>query len=160
VGVPPCYVIDYSAVFPVAAPPQVVWSVLEDIGYLERCSTWLQKLVIDSPGLREGSVIQGVVATPLTYRIQVTINLEQCVRPRLIVATVHGDLEGEARLSLTPDQRRTRAEVRWTVEMLQRPMRVMARVAHPVLRRGHDTVVQAAIRVLASRVLELDGTCQ
>jgi hypothetical protein len=42
--------------------------------------------------------------------------------------------------------------------MTQRPVRAMARVAHPVLRRGHDTVVQAAIRALTARVLELDGT--
>jgi hypothetical protein len=118
----------------------------------------LQNLTIEAPGLRDGSVLHGTITPPLPFRIQLTIDFEQCVFPCLIVATVHGDLEGEARLSLMADGHRTRAELRWTIEMMQRPLRALARVAHPVLRRGHDTVVQAAIRALTARVLEPDGT--
>jgi carbon monoxide dehydrogenase subunit G len=155
---PSCYVIDFAGGFLVSAPAEVVWSVLEDVKYFDRSSPWLENLIIEAPGLRDGSVLQGTITTPLPYRIRLTINFEQCVPPCLIVATVHGDLAGEARLSLIADGQRTRAELRWTIEMMQRPMRAVARLAHPALRRGHDTVVQAAIRALTARAVELDGS--
>ena len=33
----------------------------------------------------------------------------------------------------------------WTIEMRQRPMRLAALVAHPLLRWGHDRVVDATV---------------
>ena len=36
--------------------------------------------------------------------------------------------------------------------MTSSPMRVMARVAHPLLRRGHDLVVQTTMDKVAARV--------
>ena len=42
----------------------------------------------------------------------------------------------------------TVAEVAWTVEMMQRPMRLAARVAHPFLRWGHDRVVEATVAAM------------
>src|SRR5262249_18575825 len=115
-------------------------------------SSWLATLTIDAPGLRAGSVLHGTITTPLPSPIRLRIALEQCIAPCLIVATVHGDLQGEARLSLLACGQWTRAELRWSVEVMQRPMRAMARVAHPLVRRGHDTVVQAGMRALTSRV--------
>ena len=64
---------------------------------------------------------------------------------RRVDATVHGDLEGEARLVFTPSATGTIAEVSWTIEMMQRPMRLAARVAGPLLRWGHDRVVEATV---------------
>jgi carbon monoxide dehydrogenase subunit G len=151
-----CYVIEYAGGFLVSAPAEVVWSVLEDVEYFDRCSPWLESLTIEASGLRDGSVLRGTIITPLPYRIRLTINFERCVPPCLIVASVHGDLEGEARLLLIPDGQTTRAELRWAIEMRPRPMRAMARVAHPVLRRGHDTVVQSAVRALTARAAEVD----
>jgi carbon monoxide dehydrogenase subunit G len=156
VGRQSCYVIDYAGSFLVSAAPEAVWSILEDLEYFDRNSPWLRSLTIDTPGLRTGSVLHGTISTPLPSGIRLRIALNQVSRPYLIVATVHGDLQGEARLSLLPDGQWTRAEVRWTVEIVQRPMRAMARVAHPVLRRGHDTVVRAAMRALTVRA-EVNG---
>ena len=58
---------------------------------------------------------------------------------------MHGDLEGHAHLRIEPDGAGAAIEVAWTVEMMQRPMRVAARVAHPLLRFGHDRVVDATV---------------
>jgi hypothetical protein len=71
--------------------------------------------------------------------------LVACDPPRSIDAVVEGDLVGQARLVLEPEGDGTRASVVWTIEMLQRPMRAAARVAHPVLRWGHDRVVDATV---------------
>ena len=39
----------------------------------------------------------------------------------------------------------TLAEVSWTIEMTQRTMRLAARVAHPLMRWGHDRVIEATV---------------
>ena len=56
-----------------------------------------------------------------------------------------GDLEGSAVLALDAVGGGTRAEVSWTIEMQTRAMRMAARVAHPLLRWGHDRVVEATV---------------
>jgi len=35
--------------------------------------------------------------------------------------------------------------VTWSIEMMQRPMRMAARLAHPLMRWGHDRVVETTV---------------
>jgi len=44
------------------------------------------------------------------------------------------------RLTFDGDDAEARAHARWTIEMMQRPMRAAARNAHPLLRWGRDRV--------------------
>jgi hypothetical protein len=106
---------------------------------------WLHDFRLEGPGLASGSVLRGVVAPPLPYRMAVRVVLGECRAPRRIEAEVHGDLEGEARLVLAPDGTGTRASVSWRIEMMQPVMRVAARCAHPLLRWGHDRVVDVTV---------------
>jgi hypothetical protein len=77
--------------------------------------------------------------------MRVRVLLDRCTRPERIDASVGGDLEGDAHLVLASRGTGTRAEVAWTVEMKQRPMRLAARLASPLLRWGHDRVVEATV---------------
>lgn len=58
---------------------------------------------------------------------------------------VHGDLEGTAHLTLLSDHDTTIVTAAWTIKMMQRSMRLADRVAHPLLRWGHDRVVDATV---------------
>jgi len=51
-----------------------------------------------------------------------------------------------ARLLLVPASGGTRVSASWTLEMTQRRMRTAARIAHLVLRWGHDRVIDATVR--------------
>ena len=115
------YVIEYAGRFSFPVPRQEVWSAVERFERFETWWGWLGELRVDGSGL--------VAVDP----------------PRSIDALVHGDLVGHARLVLEPEGEGTRASVAWTIEMMQRPMRVAARVASPVLRWGHDRVVDATV---------------
>lgn len=137
--------IEYRETFRFAIAPDEVWSAIEQADDFQRWWGWLGEFRLEGPGLEPGSVLTGVVAPPLPYRMRVRVELEDCVRPSRIDAAVHGDLEGTARLRLQPDHGGTLATVTWTIEMMQRPMRVAARVAHPLLRWGHDRVVAATV---------------
>jgi hypothetical protein len=78
--------------------------------------------------------------------MRLRVNLDECEGPTRIVATVHGDLEGRARLSLEPEGEGTRVTAAWTIEMMQRPMRMASRVAPRLFRWGHDRVVDITVR--------------
>ena len=144
------YVIEYRGSFRLAASPAEVWEAIEHGERFEGWWAWLREFRFDGPGLRAGTVLRGVVHPPVPYTMRVDVRLDRCDAPSLIEATVHGDLEGRARLALEPGDaveadRSTKADVAWTIEMRQRTMRVAARVAHPLLRWGHDRVVEATV---------------
>ena len=86
--------------------------------------------------------------------MRLDVVVEECVPERLITALVHGDLEGAAQLTFDGDDGETRAHATWTVEMMQRPMRLAAKIAPPLLRWGHDRVVDATVDGFRRRVLE------
>jgi hypothetical protein len=145
-------VINYRGTFRIPVAPHLVWDAVERTDEFERWWGWLGEFHFEGPGLQAGSVLTGVVSPPLPYHMRVRVELEDCVKPLSIEAAVHGDLEGHASLRLAPEEApalsetsSTIASVSWTIEMMQRPMRVAARVAYPLLCWGHDRVVDATV---------------
>jgi carbon monoxide dehydrogenase subunit G len=139
------YVIDYRGTFDFDLPPEAMWAALEHSERFEGWWGWLREFRLDGGGLQAGSVLRGVVSPPVPYEMRVRVLLDRCTRPERIDASVGGDLEGDAHLVLASRGTGTRAEVAWTVEMKQRPMRLAARLASPLLRWGHDRVVEATV---------------
>lgn len=138
-------VIEFCEQFRFAAPPDVVWASIERTNDFERWWSWLGDFRLDGPGLQAGSILVGVVTPPLPYRMRIQVVLAKCVKPESIDAAVHGDLEGTAHLTLASEGDGTLATAEWTIEMMQRSMRLAGRVAHPLLRWGHDRVVDATV---------------
>ena len=143
-GTPPA-VVDYRRSFLFDVPPAALWEALSEPQRFEAWWGWLGELRVEGGGLVDGAVLTGLVSPPVPYQMRVTVRLERCQAPRRIDATVEGDLQGSAWLELSPHDRGTAAEVAWRVEMMQRPMRIAARLAGPVLRWGHDRVVDMTV---------------
>jgi carbon monoxide dehydrogenase subunit G len=139
------FVIDYRGTFDFDLPPEQMWDALEHSERFEGWWGWLHELRLDGEALEAGSVLQGLVSPPVPYEMRVSVLFDRCTRPEQIDASVAGDLEGTAHLHLEPRGAGTRADVTWTVEMTQRPMRVAARLTGPLLRWGHDRVVEMTV---------------
>ena len=138
-------VIEYRREFEFAVTPSQLWATLDDSGGYERWWPWLKQFRLEGGSLKTGAVMHGVVVPPLPYRMRVDIELLCCRRPRVIDAAVHGDLEGIASLRLHRSGAGTLAEVAWTLQMMQRPMRIASAVARPLLVRAHDFVVDMTV---------------
>lgn len=139
------YVIEYDRAFAFPVSVAELWATM---GRFDRFSTWwgwLHDFSVEGRGLEHGTVLHGVVAPPVPYRMRVDVMVDECVPERRITALVHGDLEGAAQLSFEGDDVESRAHATWTLEMMQGPMRVAARIAPHVLRWGHDRVVEATV---------------
>jgi len=143
---PSPYVIDYRGVFDFPIRSEELWAAIERADRFEGWWSWLSDFRLVGDGLTRGSVLYGVVAPPLPYKMRLRIDLEECTHPSRIEAAVHGDLEGPAQLLIVDQGDGSRVSANWTLEMMQRPMRMAARVAYPALRWGHDRVVEATVR--------------
>lgn len=138
-------VIEYRREFRFAISPTKVWEAIGRVDQFESWWPWLEEFRLEGGTLKEGAVLHGAVVPPLPYRMRVRVELVRCEMPTLIDATVHGDLEGEARLRVRPHGSGSGVEVAWTIEMMQLPMRIASRFAHPLLVWGHDRVVEITV---------------
>ena len=141
-------VIEYVGTFDFALAPEPLWEAIERFDWFGSRSGWLQEFRVEGDGLSAGSVLSGVVAPPLPYRMRVRVEIKKSVRYKSIDADVHGDLEGTAFLRTVERDGGTKVDMGWTVEMMQRPMRLASRFAYPLLRWGHDRVVEMTLRGL------------
>ncbi|MGH9016621.1 MAG: hypothetical protein ACRDY1_02625 [Acidimicrobiales bacterium] len=150
---PSPYVIEYRGTFDFAVAPEAMWRTLEHSERFEGWWAWLGEFRLDGGALAAGAVLHGLVSPPVPYRMRVDVVLDACTPPEQIDATVRGDLVGDAHLHLAPAGAGTRADVAWTVEMTQRSMRMAARLASPLLRFGHDRVVDATVSAFRRNLL-------
>ena len=153
----PRNVIEYRGAFDFALPPAAVWEAIEHSERFEGWWWWLGEFRLEGEGLVPGAVLHGLVSPPVPYRMRVSVHLERCAAPSRIDATVAGDLVGPAHLVLARQGAGTHAEVDWSLEMMQGPMRLAARMAYPLLRWGHDRVVEATVRGLPPEFGYLGG---
>lgn len=150
--------MDYAGRFAFPVDPPALWSAIEQVDQFERWWAWLGHLRVEGEGIRAGATLIGTVAPPLPYRMRVAVHFERCEPERLIDASVRGDLAGDAHLRLLPVAGGTTAEVDWSLEMLQLPMRVAARVARPLLRWGHDRVVEMTVTGFRTQLAQAAGS--
>lgn len=144
--------ITYGRAYRFDLAPDELWQRLEEVDQFERWWPWLSEFQIEGDGLSAGSVLRGVVAPPLPYRMRIRVELVGCDRPHLIRARIGGDLTGDALLRIRPEDSGSKVEVAWTVEMLQPAMRLANRFGRPVLQWGHDRVVEMTVAGLRSRI--------
>lgn len=145
-------VLTYRRAFRFGLEPEALWDRIEHVEQFESWWPWLTEFRLEGDGLVAGSVLHGVVTPPLPYRMQVQVALDRCERPAAIDATVEGDLSGPANLRLRPEDGGSRVEVSWSVEMHQPAMRWASRLGGPLLRWGHDRVVETTVAGFRRRV--------
>jgi len=147
-------VIEYDGTFVFPVSVGRLWATMARIDCFPTWWSWLHEFSAEGGGLQQGTVFHGIVVPPLPYRMRLDVVLGDCVPERSIAAVVHGDLEGAAQLTFDGNDAETRAHATWSVEMMQRPMRLAATVASPLLRWGHDRVVDATVDGFRRHVVE------
>lgn len=140
-------VIDYRGGFDFDVAPDELWSSIEHSERFEGWWSWLKDFKLEGGSLQSGAILHGVVVPPLPYRMRIDVELVTCRRPTAIDAVVNGDLRGNASLRIRRNgSRGCTTETAWSIEMMQAPMRAASRFAHPLLRWGHDRVVDMTVR--------------
>jgi uncharacterized protein YndB with AHSA1/START domain len=145
--------IEYEASFWFPVPPPRMWTIIERFDLFESWWAWLADFRADDAGLVGGNVLHGTVVPPVPYRLRLEVRLQRCERPRVIEATIGGDLRGRAAVRLAAAGNGTRADVAWSLQMHSAPLRVAAHMAYPLMCWGHDRVVDMAVAGFRRRAL-------
>jgi hypothetical protein len=133
-----------------------LWRVLTVTDDYLRWWTWLRRL--DAPaGIAVGKPARCVVRAPLPYSLSFTVTPLRIEPARTIEARVDGDLRGLACLEIDADDTGSRpgceARLTWSIELHDRMLRPIARLARPVLEWGHEWVVAGGVEQFRARAL-------
>jgi hypothetical protein len=122
-----------------------VWAAIAEVDEYRRWWPWLSRF--DGAALAEGERWSCAVQPPLPYVLRFTVRLDAVEPLASVAATVEGDIVGTARIELVPDGDGA-SVVR--LESLLAPanpfLRSVARFARPVVRFGHDWVLDTGAR--------------
>ena len=145
--------VEYQASFWLPVTPPQLWAIIEQFDLFESWWVWLAGFTADDDGLVDGNVLHGTVVPPVPYRLRLAVQLQRCDRPRLVEAAIGGDLRGQASLQLAAAAGGTRADVAWSLRMHSAPLRAAAHFAYPLMRWGHDRIVDMAVAGFRERAL-------
>jgi hypothetical protein len=119
--------------------PPTLWKAMTDVDAYRRWWPWLSRL--DAGGFDAGERWQCVVRPPLPYSLRFALDLEVVDPPTLAEAAVSGDIVGSARLTVVPDGDGSIARLQSLLAPANPFLRRVARIARPVVRFGHDWVL-------------------
>lgn len=120
-----------------------MWSLVSDTAAFPRLWPWLRSF--EPAPLERGATTHCAIGAPLPYLVRLRIEVVDLIPERLVVVDVNGDLRGPARLEIGPTPLGSSARLVWDLELCRPLLRRAARVAAPVLRWGHNRVVDRGV---------------
>jgi hypothetical protein len=142
-----------------AVSPEQLWGTFEQTDRYREWWPWLKELHItpaagEDVGLFPGATAQVVIQAPLPYQLHCVVHVDEAEPARRLVARVTGDLQGPARLELSPTATGTSARMAWTLEVQSSLLRPLATIARPALKWAHDQVVERGLVQFESHALD------
>jgi hypothetical protein len=132
--------------------PEALWELVHRTEDFPRWWSWLREF--DAPGLHVGARAECVIQAPLPYALRLQIEVERTEKPSIVETYVRGDLDGPARLEITPLGREgSTARLVWDLVVHDGVLRNVARVARPVMVWAHDHVVRMGVEQFRRRAL-------
>lgn len=110
---------------------------------------WLRRF--DAVALAPGEVWTATVQPPLPYRLTFRLHLLEVDAPRCVEVDVSGDIEGTARLEVVPTASGSDLHFRSDLGPRSPALATVARFAEPMVRFGHDWVIDAGLRQFRRR---------
>jgi uncharacterized protein YndB with AHSA1/START domain len=132
-----------------------LWSAITSVEDFSAWWPWLR--AFDGERLAVGETWGCTVQPPLPYTLHFALEIDEVVPYELVTARITGDLDGSARLEVRdlPGGDGPRSEIRLQsdLEPSNLVLRTFARVARPVVRFGHDWVLDTGVQQFRSRAL-------
>jgi hypothetical protein len=133
----------YDHRFEFAVSPETFWATIARTDSYPQWWGWMRKF--ESDGLRDGGHTECVIQAPLPYALRVAIDVERVVPLERVETRVTGDLEGPARLEVTPTPDGCAARLVWSLDLREPWLRRFALVGRPVLGWAHDRIISIGV---------------
>jgi hypothetical protein len=126
--------------------PSQLWPEITDLRRFETWWSWLKDAELQPDEVASGSVLTFSIVSPLPYKLRCRVEFVEVVAEERIEALVSGDLKGWASLDIGSRQGGSSVWLRWELEPTQTPMRMLIRVARPLIMRTKDWAIDLALR--------------
>lgn len=134
-----------------AVTPAEFWAIVDRTDTYTEWWSWLRDF--DCDGLFDGAQAECVIRTPLPYSLQLSIAVTESAPAEFINTRISGDLDGDARLEITPIDDGCCVRLMFSLELRDNVLRHLARVARPTLVWAHDRVIDTGLREFERRAL-------
>ena len=134
-----------------AVDPPTLWSAMTDVESYRSWWPWLARL--DAGGFDVGERWSCTVQPPLPYTLRFTIRLDDVVVGRRAAATIAGDIAGTAEVTVEPDGDGSAVRLVSALAPANPFLRGVARFARPVVKLGHDWVLDTGAAQFRHRAL-------
>lgn len=132
--------------------PSEVWARISTVEQYPRWWPWLR--AFDGTDLTAGAVWSCEVRPPLPYSVRFALTVDEAVPERSVAATVRGDIVGTATIRIERIGAGSDVHLIADLGPDNRALRVMSFTARPLVRLGHDWVLDTAARQFTERVDE------
>jgi uncharacterized protein YndB with AHSA1/START domain len=137
--------------YQLAVAPAELWAALARVEDYQGWWPWLR--AFDAAGLEGDDVWHCHVQPPVPYRVRFSVALDEVRAPHSVRATISGDVVGEARLEIAEHPGGSEARLVSSLEPGNGFLRAVARLAAPVVRFGHDWVLDTGARQFIDRAV-------
>lgn len=128
-----------------------MWEAFATTGRFRSWWPWLVEF--EGAELDVGQRWSCAVSPPLPYVVRFTLDLVAVERHRMIRAVVRGDVVGDARLDLVDDDGGSRLHLVSDLAPGNAALHLVATAARPIVRRGHDWVLDTGARQFVEQAL-------
>jgi uncharacterized protein YndB with AHSA1/START domain len=137
--------------FRIPLEPAGLWARIADLDGYRRWWPWLREL--DADALAVGDQWRCTVRPPLPYVVRFTITIDDLVPAERIDVTVRGDISGTATLHIRPAPGGCEARLISALTPDHRALRLLTFAAGPMVRFGHDWVLDSGARQFIERAV-------
>ena len=138
--------------FTFAVEPPAFWDIVTRTDQYPEWWSWLREF--ESGGLRAGQTARCVIRAPLPYVLRFDVHIERVVAGELVSPRIDGDLDGPARLEVTPAPGGCAARLVWSLRLRDPVLRRVALVGRPAMSWAHDRIVDVGVRQFQERALD------
>lgn len=128
--------------FPIG--PDELWARIGQVAEFERWWPWLR--TFDGDRVSTGEVWRCTVRPPLPYAVRFTVTIDDVHAARSVSATISGDIGGIAVLHIEPDSSGCLVRLFADLAPVKQSLRALAIAARPIVRFGHDWVLDTGAR--------------
>ena len=144
--------LDSDRSYRFAVSPDALWTAIAETDDYPRWWSWLTDF--DADGLVAGDVWRCGVRPPLPYTLRFAIRLDDVVPTSLVTARISGDIAGAARIDIAPDHDGCDVRLRSSLRPSSATFGLLAKLARPIVRRGHDWVLDTGARQFVRLAVE------
>lgn len=132
-------------------PPSELWAAVARVENYQTWWPWLRQF--DAEHLAGDEVWHCLVQPPLPYRVRFAVTLEEVQAPSTVRASITGDVVGQALLEISEHPSGSEARLISHLEPGNGFLKAVARFAAPVIRHGHDWVLDSGARQFIDRAV-------